>query len=758
MSREAVRVTTRRALPAILFVLLVVGIYADPLFFRRNFGGRDLVGYNLPVEFAIHDAYARGRLPVWNSDVSGGRPLAANPNAGAFYPLRPLLALVPFPVAFRIFPILHWILSGLGMILLLRTIGVSSGGAWLGAVTYVFSGVGVSEVFYTNHHPGVTLLPWIVWALARRGGSRSGRIVLLSLLLALDFLASDVFTIGTALAACLVWIWLEETAAEERGSTQDLAAAFALAALAALPQVVATLLWAPETNRAVLGMRLREVFLYSISPLRLLELVVPFPFGDTWELDVSRVWETSVFHGRTVGFFSTLYAGALAPIAVIATFRESPAGARFARSFLLGGLLLALPGSLLPESWGLLKSPLPLRYPEKFAVAIVFALAILAGIGFDSLRRRAGNRRWPLAVGGLLAIFAAAAGMSRVFGPSARRLLPGSIAEAGLLWMAAVIGLELLRRRTRASAALAMCLLTIPPIAANRRIARVFREEQLLAPTPFARFVSRADPVGAFRVMGVQTYRPSSALEDAQHGTDPALLEYSRRNWYQYTQVLWKRGTVFNEDFDQGDLSRLESLRRVSRIAAGYRDSPAFFRTLALRWEIRFRDQDPLSGYHRVGGDALMDWDEQERVYPDMRLLESWREEPQALAALSVLPKLAEGEVVVESGSRAAGRARPGRLSVIEKSPERLLLDAAAPDPTWLFVLRGYWNSRTILVDGHPAEDEPAQLAFSAVRVPAGRHRIEWRETLPGGRVTRVGPVLYLFFAVALISAGRRRH
>ena len=136
----------RRALPGLLFALLVIGVYADPLFFRRNFSGRDLLGYVLPIEKSIHDSYARGRLPVWIQEISGGRPLAANPNVGALYPVRALHALLPFPLAMRTFPVVHWVLAGWGMILLLRTLGTSAAGCWLGAVTYVFSAVSVSEV------------------------------------------------------------------------------------------------------------------------------------------------------------------------------------------------------------------------------------------------------------------------------------------------------------------------------------------------------------------------------------------------------------------------------------------------------------------------------------------------------------------------------------------------------------------------------------------------------------------------------------
>jgi hypothetical protein len=255
--------------------------------------------------------------------------------------------------------------------------------------------------------------------------------------------------------------------------------------------------------------------------------------------------------------------------------------------------------------------------------------------------------------------------------------------------------------------------------------------------------------------MGAAGYRPPSELQEIEGANDPWDLEFSRRNWHQYTPALWRRGTVFNDDFDGGDLSRTQSLRRISFRAAGSGQASAFFGALALRWGIRFRDQAPLPGYRRFRGDALMDWDEHGRAYPDIRLLERWREEKGPVEALSLLPTLKDGEIVIESGSRAAGSARPGHVAVLERTAERLSLETAAPDATWLFVLRGHWSGRTVLVDGKESEDVPAQLAFSAVRVPAGRHRIEWTEEVPGWKISRFGPVLFVLALVGLV--GRRR-
>ncbi len=281
-----------------------------------------------------------------------------------------------------------------------------------------------------------------------------------------------------------------------------------------------------------------------------------------------------------------------------------------------------------------------------------------------------------------------------------------------------LLALEALRVLPRAGPAVCLAVVTLVPIAANRKIAPVFSEDSVFGKTSFAWFLDRRDPAGSYRTIGLVGYRPDSPLGLTHAGNDTGDLEFSRRLWNQYTPALWRRGMVFNGDFDR------EIFRGCRACAASPQWRPRsatlrpFFGALALRWEIRFRDQEPLPGYHPVRTDGLMDWDEHENPFPDIRLLTSWREESGALPALSAVPTQTAGQIVIESGATRLGAARPGRLRILEKSPERLRIEAEAPDPTWLFALRGYWNYRAVLLDGRPVEDAPAQLAFSAVAAP----------------------------------------
>jgi hypothetical protein len=754
-----------------LFALLILVLWADPLFQRRNFAGRDIVGYNLPIEKAVHDAYARGRLPEWLADISGGRPLLASPNTGAFYPVRPLLAALPFPLAMRIFPVLHWLLAGFGMLLLGESLGMTAAGAWVAAATYTLSGVSVSEVFYTNYQPGMTLLPWLLWAL-HRPASLAGRAVSLAAVFGLLFLAGDVFVCCLALLCAVVWIVVEVPSDGQKGRLTALACALVLAALLAAPQILASALWIPMTNRAVLGMRLSEALIYSVSPLRLLEFVIPFPFGETWDFDVAHTWGKAVFHGKGVGFFTTLYAGGFAVIALWAVRRLKAPGARFGRILFLSAAALSVLPTFVPATLRKLHSPLPLRFPEKMAVGMILAAAVAAGIAFDALRRERRVPRWPLSAAAALTLTAlalrffphamgrlavAVVGGKPLLSAQAGEDLTRAFAEGGLLWIATVVALHLAQGRSRLLLTCGLALLTLVPAAATLRIAKTFPEERVLAPTPFDNFLRRVDPDASFRTVGAVAYEKPSVLELETWGTDPWYLDYAVRDWTQYTHALWGRGTVLQEDYDRGDLSRLDSLRGISYSAAKYKDSGPFFGAIALRWAIRFRDQPSLGGYRPIRNVGIQVWDEHEHAFPDVRLLERWMEVPNSLRAAAVLPRLMDGEVVLETDLGRAGAARPGRLRVIEKTPERLVVETQTQDPSWLFVLRGFWPYRSVRVDGREVEPVPAQIAFTAVPIPPGRHRVDWEETLPGGEVSRFGPVLGLLGAAGLLARQRRR-
>jgi len=669
----------------------------------------------------------------------------------------------------RLYPVLHWAAAGIGMLLLISTLSVSLGAAWVGAATYAFSGVAVSVKKYPHIQPGMALLPWLLWIVSRSWRQSAAQTLALALLFPLDLLAADVFTVALGIFGAGLWIALETDRARQKAAFSRLATALGLALLAALPQILATALWIPETNRAVLGMRLFEATRYSVSPWRLAELVVPYPFGETWRLTPSEVWGWGAFGNKAMGLFSTLYAGALAAMAIGTVWKSRRPGARFARALLVAALLAAVLPSLLPRSLGHLVTPVALRNPEKFAVAAALALAMLAAFALDVYREEGRGPRGGLAVAALLALVAALAALlpspaARIAGrwlaggaplpQFARTELPRALAEAGLLWVATLIAIDLARRRAAAARGAALALLTLVPIAATRRIPEVSTEQEAFGPTRLARRIAKTDPRGEYRTLGESIYA-SPAEAAARLGLGWA--ELPRESWIYYTPIFWGRGLVFNYDFDAGDLARVESLRRLSGLAAASPDGAVLFENLCLRFGVRPRGQPPVAGFAPVGGNAAQQWDELDGAQPDIRLATRWKEEPGALQAAADLPGLARGELLLETGRRADGSAPAGTLRILEKSPERLRLETEATQATWLFVLRAFWNHRVVSIDGREVDTVPAYLAYTAVPVPAGRHAIDWRERVPGGESSRFGPVAAGMAAALLLVSGSRR-
>ena len=590
----------------------------------------------------------------------------------------------------------------------------------------------------------------------------------LAFLFGLDILAGDLFTIGIAAGSCALWIVLEGDPAARKREAMALAAAFGLAALLAAPQIVSSALWAPLTHRAVVGLPLNVAVSFSLAPWRLLELLVPYPFGATWSLDPQEIWARSAFRN----FFSTLFCGGLTLLAIPVLARAPRKGVRLALALGVSSAVVCILPWFLPVSWGEWRSPIPLRYPEKFAVGLVFALALAAGLAIEALRLGAAAPRGRIAVAVTLAAVAVAAcffpepigGLAAAAvrvpfssSPGAGGQISAAFAEAGLLWAATLLALDLLPRPARWTLPAGLALLTAVPLLANRRIARSFPEELLFRPPAFARLVGREDPANSFRTLDSSRYRAPSPLDAAAQAQDPGGNAFYRRGWFLYTACLWGRATVLNADPDVGDFSRMESLRRLSAFFPSASNAAALFGSLSLRNAVRFRDQEALPGFRRIGGDALQSWDQNAEALPAIRVPVRWREVSGSVGALHALSTVSAGEVVLETGRAATGTSSGGSIDAIDDRPERLRFTVRSPAPSWVFVLRGFWPFRTVLVDNERVDPVPAQLAFSVIPVAAGRHQVDWREELPGGEVSRFGPILFLGCALFLRLRERPR-
>jgi hypothetical protein len=295
----------------------LVALFFNPLAFTNLILARgDTYLYFYPYWQAAQDALLAGRIPLWNPDIFMGAPLLANSQMGFFYPLNwPLWALLPVPYAVSATIILHIWIAALGTHALVRRLGLGREAAVLAAVLFALGGYLTAQVEHVNQLQGLAWLPWLLWAVVRRGAEerRSGgaeekisnyqllitnysSIPSVALFFALQLLAGHTQTVFiTGIAAVLV-IGL---GTRDKGQMTTLSSLFSLlsatllALLIAAVQLLPTLELTRYSSRAG-GLTTNEVLSFSWHPLLAAQSLLPNYTGHTFSEYVAFVPVTAL--------------------------------------------------------------------------------------------------------------------------------------------------------------------------------------------------------------------------------------------------------------------------------------------------------------------------------------------------------------------------------------------------------------------------------------------------------------------------------
>ncbi len=152
--------------------------------------GNDLVFLFLPH----HESVARritefGHWPAWDARGFGGRPLTGNPQAGMFYPPVWLAWWLRAPAALGWLTLAHLLWGGLGVYVLVRSMGPGRWAATVAAGIYQASPYLLAHTF-EGHYPHVWAACWYPWAFWAFREHRAGRArgLLFAPILALTYL------------------------------------------------------------------------------------------------------------------------------------------------------------------------------------------------------------------------------------------------------------------------------------------------------------------------------------------------------------------------------------------------------------------------------------------------------------------------------------------------------------------------------------------------------------------------------------------
>ena len=747
---------------SVALALLLAIIFFDPLFSARSFTGRDLVAYFYPIEKSVHDQWRSGHVPLILPELSFGKPLAANPNAGVFYPLRIAMAAVAFPLAIKLFIVLHFWLAAVGAFLLARFLGASRSGAAIAALTFGLCGPVLSEASFPDFLPGVAAMPFLVLAagrFARRPGRRGA--ALFGAAWGWMLLVGDVFTAGVALFGAVLAV-VQESPRERRARAVG---GFALASLPGFLiagiQAVPALLFVPQTVRALGKFPLRAALTWSVSLWRFAELLVRFPFGNAAK--GLPIWGDALWSGKTAGFAVTLYLGVLGALALCAA---RPARGKRLLPFALAGACAAaaVAGFYVPDAWLDGPSPIPLRYPEKLMVGFALAAAILAATLADRIRAGERPRLWrgALAIAAALALSSALARLlpgavrfvalsswtrSAVSGDAAAGRLPGILLRAALPWAAAaVVLLFAARSRPSVVAALLVGFAAADLVPLRFSFVRTGPDSEVLASPPAAEAVRRIT-AGGFGYLPLEDYYSRGFDREA------LLLD---------SAALDGIVDVFNEDYDTADLYRVELARReIYREAGRWEGLPRFLSAFGARTTLVERGRMP-AGFSLPAGDFGRRWLlVNPAAVPLLRFAPAVEEVPGPAEAWRAVHEGRDlvASPVVETGGAGTRELSSGTIRLLSSTPGRLDVETQTAGPARLILPRAYFPFRETTLDGRTVSAEPANLVLTSIAVPAGDHRISLEERLPGGTA---GPLLSaagiaLVLLLALGPRTRRR-
>lgn len=714
----------------------------------ETFFYEDLAAFYFPRELLL----TRTGLTGWNPHVFLGMPLAADPQAAAWEPVRALCRLlaVPVPAALGCFLLVYLAIATAGVWRLALRRGASSTGALLAVLAAVWGGMFVVRFRHVHIFTTLSLLPWILLFADRLLASRrltDG--LLIGLLIAWGALGGHPQI--PYMAALFVAAWLCAGALFETPPGQRLgtlwaagwraaAGLFAAAGLLAfylVPVVPATL----QSGRAI-GRTLDWSGAFSWTPDGWLRLLAPDLFGNDLQ---GNFFGSNNFHE------GLLYVGVAPLVLVLLALLWD--GRRSLRPLLALGALGALLGAgkftpvfylayYLVPGFKLFRAPCRYTFLTTLCAALVAAIVlsdIQRGERPPDERSRTIARRLRWAVGLLAALLLGGALAGRAF-PSAleagvRLLDPGpkpgvastvswAMLRAGsLLAVTGAVLLAWLRQRWDGRrTALALLLLTAldlalqwGPYRQTRPLPEAFPDARLVSAltgaAPARVLVYAHGAGGGLWIEPLLNWGEAAGYEDLR-GYNPAAPAGISR--------LFRRGDRDRAPRDrQPDLAAvwdpeewLLDLTGVGRVAAPAGCLPERLRGLPLvaragGWEVRER----ASAFPRAWLVSAAE------VLPDEASL--------ARLGQLELRRVATVDRPVGLPERDAGDAGTARL--LHLSADEVAVEVEARRPALLVLADAHAPGWEADVDGTKAPVAKADFMFRGVRVEAGRHRVSFR-------------------------------
>jgi hypothetical protein len=698
-----------------------------------------------------------GQFPFWNPYVFSGFPAFGDFQTAVLYPPYAVLRLLTLEQFLLWNVALHLWIAGIGTYLLARQLGASRLAATTAGIAFALGGALTPRILGGMLHfvCGLAWLPWaVVFAIrsARRGSlaPHPGLVVILAMQYLTGYVQIFVYTIA---AAVFCYLWLAVT---ERGPTRRIprqlvtaifsvivALAFVIGLLSVQLASAARLL--PEMGRTA-GIEYEAAARWAPQPRDVLTILFPRAFavaGKDFSDDSGAIlWEKADYVGLMLpvlalaGLALGWKRNEVRMLAVLALLTYLFAMANTLPLFRLHYLLLG-----------------GFRYPGRLLPVLSMALATLGALGLDAVQARARNtaRQARHVPASAVVLGAGLVGIGCVRADGSSGALLGTPAWMVLVSIIGLIAVPLLARRSRwtaASGMLALLVVSADVVSFAQAFVTVQKPPRLdevastLAKDNVGRVLSACEE-------GFSLYRPMNVLVPMVDGLNTAFfLDYAKfasivRDGRVPTS-LRQFPTVFLETPRRLDLLDLMNVTHVVKC------TPLNVDGFQLVGQVDglyiYRNRSPLPRAQWLCAADVVENEQQV-----IELLSDSRRDPRQRVAVKRSPEQIDEASLVGCQNTASVE-----TTVRDTPGGALSVNVQSSGPGMLVLSEPYYSERRAWIDGVATPLLRANLAFSAVLVPGGAHRVDL-DFSPDR--------LYLGIALSLITAAliaglelRRRH
>lgn len=323
--------------------------------------------------------WSQGNIPLWNPYEMAGKPLLANFQSGAFYPLNIIFLLSPFWVSWSLFILLQTVLSALFMYWYLTNIKVSRVSSSLGAFIFSFSSFSISWIEWGNIGHTALWLPLVLLSIDKAFESK--KIIwfsLLSLALTCAFFAGHLQTFFYLFVLSFFYFlyrWFKSGKKDRR--TIGFLLSFCAFFVFVLPQAFATIRFLSLSSRSI-DQNYKSIEGWFLPFKHIIQIVAPDFFGNPTTLNYWGTWN----YGEL-----TIYVGVLPLILVFYSLLRRRGETTYYISVALISLLFVLPGVLSSIPFVFNVPFLSTAQPTRLIFLIMFSLSVLAAFGFDNISK-----------------------------------------------------------------------------------------------------------------------------------------------------------------------------------------------------------------------------------------------------------------------------------------------------------------------------------------------------------------------------------